>query len=227
MKTDRRFKRPLAYAFFCTLSLACWIACSQVCFAQQLEGDLLSRRVTLQVKNGSLLEALGRLAGQEAIPIGWELSQDDVVKHDINVDVEKTPLKDVLDLLIVSDPSYCWKVEDGVINFYPAFNRDERLQELLSVRVKEFNPPKGLSVFAFRDAILGLPEVQKFLLTNGLEASHGGNCCGGAIPYMNREFRTGNAELRALLNKLIRDGQVRIWIISRTGKDRQLIHLSL
>ena len=75
--------------------------------------------------------------------------KDDVVNHDINVDLKKAPLKDVLDHLVLTDPSYRWKLEDGVINFYPAFNRDERHDQLLKVRIKEFSRPKGLYVFDF------------------------------------------------------------------------------
>ena len=228
MKTYRQVNRMLSQASLTIFFLAaCWISCATACVAQQLDNDLLKRRVTLHVKDGTLLEALDRLAKQEAIPIGWEVSQNDVVRHDLNVDLEKAPLKEVLEHVALADPSYRWKLEDGVINFYPAFNRDEGLQDLLSVRIKEFKPPKGLNVFSFRDAILGLPEVDKFLLSNGLKASHGGNCCGGTPSALDFEFRTANTELRSLLNKLIRDGHLRLWILSRTGESRQLIHLAL
>jgi hypothetical protein len=226
--TRQRIESTLLYRFVtgCLLA-ACWISGFQLCFGQTLKDDLLQRRVTLHVKDGTLLEALGRLAGEESIPIGWELSQSDLVNHNISIDLIKVPLKDVLDRLVLADSAYQWKLEDGVINFYPAFDRDARLQEFLSLRIKEFNPPKGLSVFAFRDAVLDLPEVQKFLLSNGLEASHSGNCCGGGISYVTRDFRTANAELRSILNELIRDGHLRMWTLSRNGESRQFVHLSL
>ncbi len=224
MKVRRkRHSLTLCYAFV-SIFLTAW---GQVCFGQQLDAELLKRRVTLHVKEGTLLEALERLAGKESIPISREISQSDFVAHNINVDLDKTPLKEVLDSVVLAEPSYRWKLEDGVINFYPAFNRDERLEKLLTVRIKQFNPPKGLSVFAFRDAILDLPEVQNFLLSNGLKESHGGNCCSGGIPVLESEFGTANTELRPLLNKLIREGHRRMWILSRSGENRQLVQLGL
>ena len=228
MKTYRPVDRMLSNATLTIFFLAAFLlSCATACVAQQLDDDLLRRRVTLHVKDGTLLEVLDRLAKQEAIPIGWEVSQNDIVKHDLNVDFENAPLKDVLDRVVLEDPSYRWKLEEGVINFYPTFNRDGGLQGLLSVRIKEFNMPKGLSVFAVRDAILDLPEVNSFLLSNGFKASHGGNCCGGTPSTLNFEFQIANSELRTLLNKLIREGQLRFWILSRTGESRQLIHLAL
>src|SRR5215510_13929004 len=150
MKMIRRGNRPALACAFLSVSLLAsgWIFGAQAFFAQQSEEELLKRRVTLHVKDGTLLEALDRLAGEEKIPIGWELSQNDLVNHNINIDLKKASLKEVLDQLVLADPSYQWKVEEGVINFYPAFDRDARLQEFLSLRIKEFNPPKGLDVFA-------------------------------------------------------------------------------
>lgn len=226
MRKDYRL--PLGYTFFGVLFLtACWSFWGQVCFGQQLNAELLKRRVTLHVKEGTLLEALERLAGDESIPIGWEVSQNDFVAHNINVDLDKTPLKDALDRIVLAEPSYRWTLKDGVINFYPVFDRDERLEKLLTVRIKQFNPPKGLSVFAFRDAILDLPEVQSFLRSNGLEGSHGGNCCSGGIPVLESEFGTANTELRPLLNKLIREGHRHMWALSRSGENREQVNLGL
>jgi hypothetical protein len=205
---------------------ACLNFCCQVYFAQPLDADLLNRRVTLQVKEGTLLEALNRLS-QESIPIGWEVAQSDSITHDINLDLNRVALKEVLDRLVLANPAYHWKLENGVINFYPAFDRDERLEVLLSVRIKEFRPSKGLDLFAFRDAILDLPEVQRFLQAKGLEASHGGNCCAGGVPSLDGEFQTANTDLRELLNKLIRDGHRRMWILSRSGEGRQYLNLAL
>ena len=80
-------------------------------------------------------------------------------------------------------------------------------------------------MFAFRDAIIDLPEVHNFLDTNGLEASHGVHVSGGIPPPLDFEFRVADIELRALLNKLIRDGHRRMWIVSRSGEGRELLHL--
>jgi|GEM_PF-2539083 len=203
----------------------CWSASGELSFAQS--NKLLERHVTLHVKEGTLQEALGRLAGDESIPIGWEVSQNDFMRHDINVDFDKAPLKDVLDRLVLADPSYRWKLEDGVINIYPAFDRDEYLDKFLKIRIKEFSPRKGLYVFEFRDAILDLPEVRNFLESNRLEGSHTGNCCGGAIDLVDHEFRTANTDLRALLNKLIRETNRKAWVVSRSGESREFLHLGL
>ena len=132
----------------------------------------------------------------------------------------------MLDHLVLTDPSYRWKLEDGVINCYPAFNRDERHDQLLKVRIKEFSRPKGLYVFEFRDALLDLPEIRSFLQSSGLEGSHSSNCCGfGAT--VDHDFRTANTDLRSLLNKLMRETNLKMWILSRSGESRQFLQLAL
>ena len=218
--------RP-AYAFLSVFFVVVLASYGSPCLGQTVEDNLLKRRVNLRVKQGTLEEALNRLAVQQSIPIGWETSLNEFVRHEINVDLTNTPLKDVLDYLVLAEPSYRWKLEDGAINFVPTFERDELFEKFLSLRIKQFEPPKGLSVFAFRDAILDLPEVQSFLQANGLEGSHTGHLSGTGPPPLDFEFRVADTELRALLNKLIRDGHRRMWILSRNGARRQLLHLAL
>ena len=210
------------------LVVAAWLSANgSVCLGQSTENNLLKRRVSLRVKDGTMIEALDRLSGEESVPIGWEVTLNDFVRHDINVDLRNTALKDVLDYLVLAEPSYRWKVENGVIAVIPAVGRDELLEKFLSLRIKQFEPPKGLSVFAFRDAILDLPEVHSFLQSNGLEGSHTAHLSGMAPPPLDFEFRVADTELRALLNKLLRDGHRRMWILSRSGERRELLHLAL
>ena len=219
--------RP-AFAFINIFFVAiCLSAYGSGCLAQSTEDNLLKRRVSLRVKNGTMIEALDRLSGEASVPIGWEVTLNDFVRHDINVDLTNTPLKDVLDYLVLAEPSYRWKLENGVINVIPAVDRDDLLEKLLSLRIKQFEPPKGLYVFAFRDAILEIPEVHSFLQTNGLEASRTVHMNGGMPQPLDFEFRVADTELRALLNKLIRDGHRRMWILSRSGERRQLLHLAI
>jgi len=215
------------YAFVSLFFVVVLGSYCSVCLSQTVEDHLLKRRVSLRVKDGTIEEALNRLVGEQSVPIGWETSLSDFVRHDINVDMRNTALKDVLDYLVLAEPSYRWKLEDGVINFVPVIERDELFEKFLSLRIKQFEPPKGLSVFAFRDAILDLPEVQSFLQSNGLGGSHTGHLSGTAPPPLDFEFRVADTDLRALLNKLIRDGHRRMWILSRNGPRRELLHLAL
>jgi len=205
----------------------CLSAYGSACLGQSTDDNILQRRVSLRVKEGTMMEALDRLSGEQSVPIGWEVTLNDFVKHDIDVDLRNTALKDVLDYLMIAEPSYRWKLEDGVINVIPAVGRDEMLEKFLSLRIKQFEPSKGLRVFAFRDAIYDLPEVHNFLQTNGLEASHGVHVSGGIPPPLDFEFRVADIELRALLNKFIRDCNRRMWIVSRNGERRESRHLGL
>jgi hypothetical protein len=218
----------LAFAFINIFFVAvCLSAYGSVCLGQSTDDNLLQRRVSLRVKDGTMVEALDRLSGEASVPIGWEVTLNDFVRHDINVNLKNTALKDVLDFLMIAEPSYRWKLEDGVINVIPAVDRDDLLEKLLSLRIKQFDPPRGLYVFAFRDAILEIPEVYNFLQTHGLEASHTAHMSGAMPPPLDFEFRVADTELRALLNKLIRDRHRRMWILSRSGERRQLLHLAL
>ena len=218
--------RP-TYAFVSVVFVCVLASYGTPCLGQTVEDNLLKRRVSLRVKHGTIEEALNRLAVEQSIPIGWETSLSDFVRHDVNVDLRDTALKDVLDYLVLAEPSYRWKLENGVINVIPVVDRDDLLEKLLSLRIKEFDPPKGLYLVFFRDAILEIPEVRSFLQTNGFEASRTAHMSGAMPPPLDFEFRVADIELRELLNKLIRDGHRRMWILSRNGPRRELLHLAL
>ena len=88
--------------------------------------------------------------------------------HLITVKVKDEPLERVLDLIVAQMANYEWAMNDGVVNIFPARGRDGRFQKLLDTRVREFRLPSGQPVRAITDAIIRLPELQRFLRENNL-----------------------------------------------------------
>jgi len=68
-----------------------------------------------------------------------------------------SPLRRVLDTMVVTDPRYIWKVQDGVVNLLPATGEPA----LLKTRLNEFHVENVSSARQALSWLLALPEVKK------------------------------------------------------------------
>jgi len=68
--------------------------------------------------------ALGVLSVEKNIPIGIEFRANEKNEPKLDIDVTKTPLVEVLNLIVQQEPGYVWEVRDDVINFSPVQDRD-------------------------------------------------------------------------------------------------------
>jgi hypothetical protein len=208
--------------------LVVFSAKSATVFSQNVDEELLDRPITLQMEKGTMIEAVNRLALDNSIPIGWEFSSEDHHnQHTLNIVLRNTRLRDVLDQLMLQDHSYRWIVDDGVINIIPNVARDEVLEKLLSLKIKNFETPRRSNTITLRDSILDLPEIEQFLHAKGLKPSHSVSYS-GPIPTLDTEFnlKVSGVLLRSLLNKVIRQSDARIWLLSRSGENLEEIHLT-
>jgi len=195
------------------------------CFGQNADDQLLNKRVDLQLENGTLTLALVRLASQQ-IPIGIECSPGDKQKSYLKLDLKGVPLHEVLELIIQGETQYQWMLRDGVINIAPVQDRDPVLEKFLLVSVSNFDPPKGLRNYFLRDAVTDLPEATIFLKTHGLTAVNGASGY-PSKPYDDKiDLGMYGVDVRAILNRISRETQMKLWSVSRSGPKNEYLHVS-
>ena len=197
------------------------IVCHTPAFEQTKPNDLIEQLIELHLNGGTLLQALSTLSVDKRVPIGFEPTLTHKDKHRLNINIDNAKLKDVLDTIVQQESDYRWEVRDGVINVIPAKSRDDFVEKFLSTPIRRFDPPKVLGPSQIRDAIVDLPEVVGLLKANGITASHY-----GYFYHYPSLYATGNVDLsisetdvRGVLNRVVRESEHKMWIVSRSGKN--------
>lgn len=188
-------------------------------FGQTAQNDLIKQRVQLHLNRGTLLQALSILSVEQRIPIGFEPALGHKHQYRLNVDADNVALQEVLDQIVKQEPDYRWVVKDDVINLIPTKSRDDFVERLLNTPIQRFDPPKVLGPSQIRDAIVDLPEVVGLLKVNGITASHYGYYYRYPSIYTNAkiDLKTSQTDVRGILNKVIRESEHKMWIVSRSG----------
>jgi hypothetical protein len=195
--------------------------------AQTTSVNLLEHRITLHIKDGTFLYALDTLCVDYRIPIGFELALGHKAQYHLNIDLENATLEDVLNEIVGQERGYRWELRDGVINIIPITSRDDFVEKLLNTPIRRFDPPKKLGKFQIRDAIIELPEVVALLKANGITASHYGYLYAASSPYTNDkvDLNISGTDVRGLLNKVIRETEHNMWMVSRSGRNLSSLDL--
>jgi hypothetical protein len=187
----------------------------------QTSVNLLEQRITLHIKDGTFLYALDTLCVDYGIPIGFELALGHKAQYHLNIDLENATLEDALNEIVGQERGYRWELRDGVINIIPITSRDDFVERLLNTPIRRFDQPKKLGKFQIRDAIIELPEVVALLKANGITASHYGHLYSSPSPSTNEkvDLSISGTDVRGVLNKVIRDTQHNMWMVSRSGRN--------
>jgi len=204
--------------------LVCWIA--TLCNAQrQPEVLTLDKPIDLRLHKATLMLVLDTLSVEKNIPIGAEFRANEKNEAKLDIDVQQTPLVEVLNLIVRQEPAYVWEFRDGVINFTPVQDRDPIFEKLLNTPVRRFVSPKGNNKFAIRAALLNLPEIKELIMANGLEAD--------SLTYPHKPSVYANdadlsdqcTDFRSLLNKIIRESEHNAWSLQWIDKKQRLFEL--
>lgn len=149
--------------------------------------------------------------------------------HPITLRAENERLEDVLNRIIGQVEDYAWDINDGVVNIFPVKGRDNRLAQLLDLRIKRFTLEKGSPVRRITTNIRSLPEVSAFLLKNNLRFNGARSGPEGALEEQyGRKIEAGmdfsNLTFRDLLNNITKikgGGWVLRWrfISKKTGEE--------
>jgi len=191
---------------------------SMTASGQTTRDNLLEQRITVHIKQGTFLFALSTLCVDHRIPIGFELARGQKPQYHLNIDLENARLEDVLNEIVGQETGYRWELRDGVINIIPITSRDDFVEKLLNTPIDRFDQPNNLGKFQIRDAIVELPEVVSLLKANGITPSHHGYFYGD---YTNKkvDLSISRTDVRGVLNKVIRETEHNMWIVSRSGKN--------
>ena len=188
---------------------------------------LLEQRITLHIKQGTFLYALSTLCVDHKIPIGFEPGLGHKAQYHLNISLENATLEDVLNEIVGQEPGYRWELRDDVINIMPITSRDDFVEKLLNTEVRRFDQPKKLGKFQIRDAIVELPEVVALLRANGITASHYGYFYSPTLNVNDStDLSISGTSVRGILNRVIRETEHNMWIVSRSGKNLNSLDMS-
>lgn len=195
---------------------------------QRATVNLLEQHITLHIKQRTFLYALTTLNEDYRIPIGFELALGHKAQYHLNIDLENATLEEVLNEIVGQEAGYRWELRDGVINIIPITSRDEFVEKLLNTPIRRFDQPKKLGKFQIRDAVVELPEVVALLKTNGITASHYGYSYSYPSLYTNKkvDLSISGTDVRGVLNKVIRESEHNMWMVSRSGKNLTSLDIS-
>ena len=197
-----------------------------LCYAQQQPQVLtLDKPIDLRLHKATLMLVLGMLSVEKNIPIGIEFSANEKNEPKLDIDVKKTPLVDVLNLIIKQEPGYVWELRDGVINFTPVKDRDPFFEKLLNTPVRSFVSPKGNNKFAIREALFNLPEVRDLIVANGVEADRFTYPHKPSIYANDVDLSDSQTNMRSLLNKIIRESEHNSWSLQWVDKKHKTFEL--
>ena len=75
--------------------------------------------------------------------------------------------------------------------------------------------------------LLSCPKSWALLKANGITASHYGYLYGFPSPYTNEkvDLSISVTDVRGVLNKVIRDTEHNMWMVSRSGRNRSSLDL--
>jgi hypothetical protein len=185
----------------------------------------LDQLIEIDLVDTTLLGALGRLAIDHRVPIGFERTVDSRENFNRHVYLQSGTLKTVLDSLITQEPRYKWELRDGVINITPITARDEFLAQFLETKVAKFEPPTGTTdKFKLRDGVLALPEVRRLLESRGVTVKP------YDYPYRrsiysddNVNLTMTNTDVRGVLNNIARRTEHKLWSLERVGPRNELL----
>jgi len=216
--------KHLLHRLSCCLGILVFLI--PVCNAQpQPQMLTLDKPIELHLRKATLMRVLGMLSVEKIIPIGIEFRGNEKNEPKLDIDVTKTPLVEVLNLIVQQEPAYVWEARDGVINFTPVQDRDPFFARLLNTSVRSFVSPKGNNKFAIRNALLELPEVKEVIKANGVAAEMLGYPHKPSIYANDADLSDTNTTLHSLLNKIIRESEHNSWILKWEDKKHKTFEL--
>lgn len=193
-------------------------------FAQDTSVDLLRRPISLRLSKATVMLAASTLAVEKDISVGLQMSSSGNNEPNIDIDVTDVPLVEVLNMIVQQTTVYNWEYRDGVINFFPTRDSDPFFKKLLETRIARF-VPKSNDKSQIRNAILNLPEVIRLMAAEKVKADKFGSISYPSIYANNADLSTQHTDVRSLLNKIIRESEHNIWILTWSHKDGRQFEL--
>jgi hypothetical protein len=178
------------------------------------------------IKESNLPLALAEIAHSYKIPIGIEISPEDDLQKERNIQVymKSGTLRDLLSSVVSQNPSYTWNVEDNVVNVFPKGNREPFLKNLLETKIDSIQIPRGTDRLALRDLLTENPQVQAILASFGVKGNNE-IFMSHDLATLGRSFslNASNNSVKAILNRVIQESEAKFWIVNRYGKEERYL----
>ena len=217
--------KPLSFVLCLMLVLASTASSAEAPALEQ--DDLTTRTIELHLSKASVMDVLNVLSVEHRVPLGLEHSSADKYEPKLTIDVKKTALKEVLDLIVQQEPNYRWEVRDSVINFVPTQGKDQFLETLLRTRISRFAPKTGINKFELRNTLADLPEVRRVLEANRVTVLRVSDYAYYPSIYSNKEvdLSISETDVRGVLNKIARDSEHNLWVLGWRDKKKRTLAL--
>jgi len=193
---------------------------------QAKKGDLAQMPIeNVMLEEEGIVQLLSRFSFVYNIPVGLEVARGDDQSSIYRIEFKKGTLSDLFTQFVTEHKEYSWKIEDGVITVFPKEDyRDPILRELLKTKIRSFSVPEKTTTMMFGEKLLSSPEIERILDLYGLTYDTG-YIGGFYIQQLGQQysFHASNAELRSILNKVIKESPVgQNWVISNDTSARKL-----
>lgn len=111
----QRISRHRAILVFCLVTS---ISASPVSSQQEhFDNRILDQKITLQLKNVTLMNALSTLSVIHRVPIGIEYSSADQNEPKLVLETESSSLNEILDSIVKHEPLYRWEARRWCYKF--------------------------------------------------------------------------------------------------------------
>ncbi|MEZ5307887.1 MAG: hypothetical protein R2684_12150 [Pyrinomonadaceae bacterium] len=207
------------------------IAAAVNVFGQNAELVKQTDQVSIDVSNVTISSALFVLTQQNpGLRIGFEESSRTSMEPKISLKRKAEDLSSVFDALVALDTEYRWYEYEGVFVFEPR-NRFPKCFDLLNLKVSSIAMPIETRRVDLINAIIGSPEVNKFLKSNSLDYLF-------SFEYLMKSqlfYKEGrksqlaeNDNVIEVLNRIIRlSDSVGMWQIGFYGPERKYLSVLL
>lgn len=208
--------------------MAFWIVLptflASACFAQTCATSRQTRRVSLQITNRSIGDALSILATKAGVSIGFvEISTVREPSRRVSAKLVCATLEEALAQLLGQNQDYYWEIEDTIVKVWPRDSNltvnqiaDTRIQrlELSYVRLSEL----GMTIF---DDV----GVKEKLNSLGKKASGGVKYSGPTRDDPKIKTTIENETIRSVLNRLLSEGYATFWKLELDGPEDEFVQI--
>lgn len=166
----------------------------------------------------TMTAAIDEITTQYKTRVGLEYASNDVDRTPINLDISESAIAKVLDSLVAQKPDYSWELIDGIYDIHPKAVSDS----ILSVHIRAFSVT-GATGREVSEAISLIPEVKEWMLRHGVQRREleTGSRWAESDPRVTLHLK--DTSLRSLLNRVVKERQVKEWIVVRYGDKQQYL----
>jgi hypothetical protein len=213
------FIKPFAACLLIVVSAQAWAAEVPGRPKKADDQSVLARKIQLpNLKGACLANAAGLALDAARVPGGIILARPcaQQARHNYAFRAPAS-LRDVIEVITSSDPSYGWSIKEGVVSIAPRI----QTPPILDTRISAFDSGRATALEAAVNMLLQLPEIRNRM--KGLGFEEGFNSLQGYRVLRNQEagfetqprelgVKVENVSVREALNAIVRAHGHGVWV---------------